>query len=814
MEARTHEGLLSHSILEEQIELEKIAQQEGVARYRKLAYEAARRGQASSLKPCERLLAHWFRPLVAAIRKDQRLAAEGGYDKGMDVWGLPIMLLDARKMAVITLHTVVSACLSPDEEYGEGCRFAALCYSVGRAVFAELGWEKLREDKPEVIKAINLKYKNITPQIVNRFARKALPKDDKSVLHVTQAAHLGVRLVYALWESASCAPYDEPFVHAFRIYNHKTARKSVKLMTLTDEAMRIIDDGHMARQYLRPRYLPMIVPPYPWQKDAQGGYVSIRTPLVAKPTRVHKDALAKADLTQLYQRLNALAATPWQVNRRIYNLARDIWSYGGGIGAIPQVVKIGRPARPDDYDTNEEAAARWRKDAVAVHRQNIALTSARFTFLQKLSVAERVAQRKAIYFPHQLDFRGRAYPVPPHLNHQNDDVCRAMLEFANPVPVTDAGRRWLRIHAANCYGIDKVTFADREAWVRANADKIEAVAENPLDTVRWWINADKPFQFVAACIALNDEYAAAHLPIQQDGSCNGLQHYAALTRDPVTAKYVNVVPSDEPQSVYKMVGSNVANLVQASGAPISHSIMRLVDEGLTKWVSLVKQPMMTTVYGVTFAGMRGQQQALLREAGLKDKELSDAATFLARTTKAAIGDICRSASDAMQWMATCARLIARKAGRDVRWVTPIGFPVVQAYRNWKTVTVKTMVGELDYPNVQETDVPIRVSRQINGIAPNFIHSLDATHMLNTALACHEAGVDFAAVHDGYMAHAEHGDDLAYILRREFVSLHSQNHLADLHNQFQAQHPEIEFPLPPEQGTLDLAVVMDSPYFFA
>jgi DNA-directed RNA polymerase len=28
------------------------------------------------------------------------------------------------------------------------------------------------------------------------------------------------------------------------------------------------------------------------------------------------------------------------------------------------------------------------------------------------------------YFPHNLDFRGRAYPIPPHLNHMGSDMSR------------------------------------------------------------------------------------------------------------------------------------------------------------------------------------------------------------------------------------------------------------------------------------------------------------------------------------------------------------------------------------------------------
>ena len=40
------------------------------------------------------------------------------------------------------------------------------------------------------------------------------------------------------------------------------------------------------------------------------------------------------------------------------------------------------------------------------------------------------------------------------------------------------------------------------------------------------------------------------LPIHQDGSCNGLQHYASLGRDKLGATYVNVVPGSAPQDIY------------------------------------------------------------------------------------------------------------------------------------------------------------------------------------------------------------------------------------------------------------------------
>lgn len=46
-------------------------------------------------------------------------------------------------------------------------------------------------------------------------------------------------------------------------------------------------------------------------------------------------------------------------------------------------------------------------------------------------------------------------------------------------------------------------------------------------------------------------------PCGQDGSCNGLQHYAALGRDSAGAASVNLMPSDLPQDVYREVATQV-----------------------------------------------------------------------------------------------------------------------------------------------------------------------------------------------------------------------------------------------------------------
>lgn len=91
-------------------------------------------------------------------------------------------------------------------------------------------------------------------------------------------------------------------------------------------------------------------------------------------------------------------------------------------------------------------------------------------------------------------------------------------------------------------------------------DKILDAADNPLTGNMWWAESEEPWQTLACCMEIADairspdpEKYRSHFPVHQDGSCNGLQHYAALGRDSAGAHSVNLTPSPVPQDVYSAV---------------------------------------------------------------------------------------------------------------------------------------------------------------------------------------------------------------------------------------------------------------------
>lgn len=90
---------------------------------------------------------------------------------------------------------------------------------------------------------------------------------------------------------------------------------------------------------------------------------------------------------------------------------------------------------------------------------------------------------------------------------------------------------------------------------------------------RWWLKADDPWQCLATCIELAEalrspnpiEYECG-LPIHQDGTCNGLQHYAALGGDLKGANQVNLEAGDRPADVYSGVAKMANEVIDRDAA--------------------------------------------------------------------------------------------------------------------------------------------------------------------------------------------------------------------------------------------------------
>jgi DNA-directed RNA polymerase len=234
---------------------------------------------------------------------------------------------------------------------------------------------------------------------------------------------------------------------------------------------------------------------------------------------------------------------------------------------------------------------------------------------------------------------------------------------------------------------------------------------------------------------------------------------------------------------------------------------------------------MTMPYGSGRYGFRGQIKEEIgghwHDHGVRYLDGGDdfhASVYLAGAMFEAISSVVVAARLAMDWLQETAK-IASKEGAPIHWTTPAGFLVLQDYRVDEGVALDfTLLDKRVTMVLKKTGTKLNNRKQSQGISPNFVHSMDASHMMLTVNACVDAGVtSFAMIHDSYGTHAADAETLSYHLRRQFIDQYSGNVLEDFRDEILELVPEEKHnlipPVPP-MGTLDLEDVMKSEYFFA
>ncbi|KAK0948356.1 DNA-directed RNA polymerase, partial [Friedmanniomyces endolithicus] len=129
-------------------------------------------------------------------------------------------------------------------------------------------------------------------------------------------------------------------------------------------------------------------------------------------------------------------------------------------------------APPEPEATADGSARRkWLMELRDIENKRAGIHSKRCFQNFQLENARAVVN-ETLYFPHNMDFRGRAYPIPPYLNHMGADNVRGVLVFAQGKELGDGGLRWLKIHLATAAGYDKASLEER---VRFTDDNLEDI---------------------------------------------------------------------------------------------------------------------------------------------------------------------------------------------------------------------------------------------------------------------------------------------------------------------------------------------------
>ncbi|KAJ1735822.1 DNA-directed RNA polymerase [Coemansia biformis] len=900
-----------------QMRLERDTYDAALARYREINAQRNDPLLSSDVGQLKRLSATWLPRLEALIEEEQqrcrKALGESGNDRTRSHYADFFVQLDAAKMATITilealrLHMVP---LSQPTKDGEptttmpGIKTVQMVTVVSKAIHDEIRFEQMKKRTNRHVFGYNLSLARLATsgKLFNMAIRRAKARElreqkDRLFLDawsVTTKTRIGSLLVSMLLEAARI---HEGTCLQSALYGKPGTDPTVPVFThgyamLKGKRYGIIKLHHLLRELFKDepvvgvvnaRHLPMLVPPRPWMTYTSGGYLTQDEPCMrmkesAEQLQYLKRASNEDRLGTLLAGLDALGMTKWAINRPIFHAVSKVWNSGRALAEVPaRSYDAPEPVRPDDYATDNASKYKYLAELREWKNNRANQHSQRCDCNYKIEIAQAFLDHP-MYFPHNMDFRGRAYPIPPHFNHLGNDLCRGLLVFHEGRPLTERGIYWLKIHLANLFGKDKLSHAERIRFVNDNFGSIAACADDPVPDAflagepgaarPWWLDAESPWQALAACA----EYTAAmrspdpsafvsHLHIHQDGTCNGLQHYAAMGRDRTGAQEVNLAPSECPQDVYAGILRVVERLVDED-AKAGVAAAAALRNRLTR--KIVKQTVMTNVYGVTLIGAKEQIAARLRE--VKDESgqhlfdimaVPSLALYLARKIFASLGEMFTQAQEIQNWLNESAQRVAksmpvsalatwktmvleskqskeklRAAIRDsqstgsildsdtvlglrpdlgpgstrrkrldalatkpmstVVWTTPLGLTVVQPYRKSTTRTVSTSLQHLQISDANMPS-PVNSQKQKTAFPPNFVHSLDASHMVLSAIECRVAGLVFASVHDSYWTHACDVDQMNDILRDQFVKLHEMPIMHNLKAEFEQRYGNHKMP---------------------
>lgn len=486
--------------------------------------------------------------------------------------------------------------------------------------------------------------------------------------------------------------------------------------------------------------------------------------------------------------------------------------------------------------------------------------------LLKLAAHRRLAG-ETFYLPTTMDFRGRVYYRPSRVTPQSGDLGKSLLCFPSDNRLITSEQQSLLIdslamHLSGLYGgpqkLDKAPLHMRLAW-------LHSLTEESLQATL--AQADKP-RTLAAHLELMGHEETDSIPVQLDGTCNGLQHLSAMFRDEEGARHVNLTRSGlekAPADIYGHVAWR-ANMAWGRDLVMDPQgwMRRMKAAGIEIDRSLCKSPVMVLPYGGTREAVRISVKASLVErlhsldpqqcpwrsytdegyGAFSARPLQDHPLFnkdagqLGELIWSAISPAIPRAMAAMQTLQAIGSWVGERGlswrvggGPEEKrlWVTQAKSKAQRKQVAMRGFHLPQMVRRLTL-NVGQNEIDPKAHR--TGIVANFIHSQDAAHLsASVALFRERGGGCVGSVHDCVMVRPSEAALMGTCLREAFVALYTVGgssedgplgqpvrlispdgtveEFADWHHLAAAAGTVF-----PERGCFDVREVLDSAWFFS
>ena len=408
--------------------------------------------------------------------------------------------------------------------------------------------------------------------------------------------------------------------------------------------------------------------------------------------------------------------------------------------------------------------------------------------------------KQEVFFPVTMDTRGRMYYRGGLLTPQGTDFCKAAFQFADSKALGDNGYDAVCLHLANTLGNDKISIDERIQWVEDNMVQLLLVSDHH-DVAEFYQGADvyqatvaiKELQAINQFVMNGSDVCdyESNLVCHQDGTCNGLQHMAAITKNRQTAITVNCVESthsDQPSDIYGIIADYAAE------SAVSDTQVLIQKYGR----DMAKNPVMITGYGAGADTIKKNTAAYLvkhNEDASKSEAIGDAYVEAINSNAGAV----KSLTGALKGRVTKA---VESGATRFQWTTADGFIASTEYRDIECNRIRAGVFNALVRGMFPT--PLDEVKTVGAMAPNFIHSIDSTHLRMVVNNC---GHDLVTVHDSIGSHAATYFDTARVIREEFVNVHAYDALSNLCESMGMRTPKF-------RGDYNVNEALKSSYIFS
>ena len=808
-----------------QIEVEELMYAGGIARAEASMNGAEERGAADQNPYAKEILRDFVLPIAAVIKNDLAQRRAGRQQAHV----LLLRPLDVEAVAFLAVRSALNHCMSTKESNER-----SVGYAVGAAIHAELALAQIEAFNPELYYTLD---RDLT-------SRKSKNERHRMTVFKMQAKKAGIDIVeWPIGAREQVGMYllgllEQAGMIEIGPLVLKNQKRTWRAISLSFDLLERVGQIKAYVAITAPAYGPCVEKPMDWLTSTGGGFHTAKLrrlrPFFVSCHSSVRDLYRREQPPIVLSAINAMQGTAWKINEGILKVIMTMAEHGIHTKEVVALIDKPKPPPPGwlskemTNETMTEAQLKefrdWKSLLTDWYTDKKLMGSRYGRFYGATRTAMTFRDYPELFFVYFADSRGRMYPMTTGVNPQGSDLQKALLMFAKGKPLhTPEALRWFHIQGANKWGFDKATLSERFMWAHEREEWLLHLAADPINNQEW-LDAGDPFQFLAWVMEYAEwkaspETFVSRLPISMDGSCNGLQNLSAMLRDEVGGKATNLTANVVMEDIYKRVAE--AAMVRLMILPAQDELSaKLIGLWITHGISrkVVKRSVMTTPYGVTHRSATDYviTDYLKEHDNPFDKtEYRKAATLLMSVVWPAIGDVVVKGRECMEWLRKASRQIVHEMDEHeepiIWWRSPSGFIASQAYFEFEEHRINTrLAGAAKIRVVSETDEP-DLLRHASGLAPNFVHSMDAAHLHRVAAAASADGqiTHLAMIHDDYGTHAADAQRLYELIRSEFVTMYEEH---DPVLDFAAKYPTI--PAPPTKGTLNIREVLESPFFFS